>query len=99
MITFERVKSNNHLNLFFRIPVPDLRSTSDLEKCPWWRREIHQEFLQIDVHGLELKTSLSSSHHPSTSSYDIGFTDAKGLSNYSNYVFVVAINNGVQLLN
>jgi len=63
----------------FRIPVPDLRSASDLEKKPWWRRSIHEECLQIDVCGFELKTTLVPSTHPTSSSYDIGFKKAKGL--------------------
>lgn len=65
--------------IFLRIPVPDLRASSNIEKKPWWRRSVHSEYLQIDVMSLELKTTLLPSPHPPSSSYEVGFRKAKGV--------------------
>ena len=62
--------------VFFRFPKPDMRPPSNLEKIPWWRKDIQKESLKFLVTGGEFKTTIHSIQ--GTSSYEILFKKTKG---------------------
>lgn len=30
-----------------RIPVPDLRPKHDMQRCPWWKRNVRDDYLEL----------------------------------------------------
>ena len=62
--------------VFFRFPKSDMRPPSNLEKIPWWRKDIQKESLKFLAIGGEFKTTIHSIQ--GTSSYEILFKKTKG---------------------
>ncbi|XP_050712970.1 autophagy-related protein 2 homolog A-like [Eriocheir sinensis] len=65
--------SSTSLTVKLRFPIPDLRPTSNMERVPWWKRNIRKDILSIALEDFEFVTSLDP--YLSYSSYEVRSSD------------------------
>ena len=61
--------SSTSLTVKLRFPIPDLRPTSNMERVPWWKRNIRKDILSLVLQDFEFVTSTDP--YLSYSSYEV----------------------------
>lgn len=46
--------------IFFRFPVPDFRPVHDMQRIPWWKRNVRPDFLTLTFTDATLQSSINS---------------------------------------
>uniref|UniRef100_T1JN27 Autophagy-related protein 2 n=1 Tax=Strigamia maritima TaxID=126957 RepID=T1JN27_STRMM len=64
------------LSIFVRFPVPDLRALHDMDRLPWWKRNIRPDIFQIDLTSTIWSTAFNSKQ--SNSVIEVRWKDADG---------------------
>lgn len=64
------------MKVFFRFPVPDLRPVHSLERIPWWKKNLRDETLVIEMTEVTLSNVWNSD--AKESKYELQCKDAHG---------------------
>ncbi|CAB3388360.1 Hypothetical predicted protein [Cloeon dipterum] len=69
------VKFPKEVSIKLRFPCPDLRPLSDMERVPWWQRNVRDEWLLICLNDAEFKSTINS--RDPISKYEVLCTDLR----------------------
>lgn len=72
--------SSTSLTVKLRFPIPDLRPTSNMDRIPWWKRNIRKDILSLVLEDFEFVTSIDpyllySSYEVRSSGIDVYFQE------------------------
>lgn len=61
--------SSSSLTVKLRFPIPDLRPTSNMDRVPWWKRNVRKDILSLVLQDFEFVTTIDP--HIPYSSYEV----------------------------